>query len=34
MIKVIAFDLAGVLAFEKDIKLTIEEEKLLFVDDN
>ena len=28
MIKVIAFDLVGVLAFEKDIKLTIEEEKL------
>ena len=28
MIKVIAFDLVGVLAFEKDIKLTDEEEKL------
>ena len=28
MIKVIAFDLVGVLAFEKDIKLTTEEEKL------
>ena len=28
MIKVIAFDFVGVLAFEKDIKLTNEEEKL------
>ena len=28
MIKVIAFDFVGVLAFEKDIKLTDEEEKL------
>ena len=28
MIKVIAFDLVGVLVFEKDIKLTTEEEKL------
>lgn len=28
MIKVIAFDLIGVLASEKDIKLTKEEEKI------
>ncbi len=28
MIKVIAFDFVGVLAFEKDIKLTVEEDKL------